>query len=91
MQFFAMKSNFLGVSFPPFLFRLAGGRKSMTVSRPKAIEASAEVKKAAQALPASWDWRNVDGIDFVGPVRNQGGERDVINSYMFFLSTLLRS
>jgi len=55
------------------LLRLAGGRKSMTVSRPKAIEASAEVKKAAQALPASWDWRNMDGIDFVGPVRNQGG------------------
>ena len=27
---------------------------------------------AAQALPEEFDWRNVDGKDYVSPVRNQG-------------------
>ena len=54
----------------------------MTLSRPKSVEPSAEVKKIADSLPPVWDWRDVDGIDFVGPVRNQGelSEGDSRNS-----------
>ena len=33
---------------------------------------TAEVEKAANDLPTSFDWRNVDGVNFVSPVRNQG-------------------
>ena len=27
---------------------------------------------AAQALPEEFDWRNVDGKDYISPIRNQG-------------------
>ena len=30
------------------------------------------VKASAKALPSSWDWRNVSGVNFVSPVRDQG-------------------
>ena len=40
--------------------------------RPKTAPVTEEVKKLADSLPSSFDWRNVNGIDFVPPVRNQG-------------------
>lgn len=48
------------------------------VSRSQEVEAieNAEVDpefKVASSLPESFDWRNVEGKTFIGPVRSQGG------------------
>ena len=40
--------------------------------RPKPAFPKRETLKAANKLPSNFDWRNVDGINYVSPVRNQG-------------------
>lgn len=50
-------------------------------SRPKPFQPSAEVLALAEKLPASFDWRDVNGMDYVSPVRNQGIQA------LFFFST----
>ena len=35
-------------------------------------EISEEDRLAAKALPEEFDWRNVDGKDYLSPIRNQG-------------------
>ncbi|CAL4073539.1 unnamed protein product, partial [Meganyctiphanes norvegica] len=39
---------------------------------PKPAEASAELKAHVSKLPTNWDWRNISGINYVAPVRDQG-------------------
>jgi cathepsin C len=34
--------------------------------------ADEETKKLASSLPASFDWRNISGVSFLSPIRNQG-------------------
>jgi cathepsin C len=50
---------------------MAGGKNSRHLSRPKPAPISEDVKKIAETLPLSFDWRNVNGQNFVSPVRNQ--------------------
>lgn len=66
-------NGILNIQSYEHMLKLAGGRKSMTLTRPQSVEPTAEMKKIADSLPPAWDWRNVDGADFVGAVRNQGG------------------
>jgi cathepsin C len=54
------------------LVNRAGGAKSRIPDIPKPALASDEVKKSVADLPASFDWRNIKGINYVSPVRNQG-------------------
>lgn len=39
--------------------------------------------KKAAALPLQWDWRNIEGLNFVSPVRNQG-ESHFLSVFEFF-------
>ncbi|XP_075054810.1 dipeptidyl peptidase 1-like [Mixophyes fleayi] len=52
------------------LLRRAGGRKSKIASIPPPAPMPTDEKY--QGLPDAWDWRNIQGANFVSPVRDQG-------------------
>lgn len=51
--------------------------------RPRPVEV--DVAKMAAALPEHWDWRDVDGVNFVSPVRNQGNPHLFKSQLQFFI------
>lgn len=54
------------------IVNMAGGNTASRLSFPQPAVPSDEDRRQAAALPAEWDWRNVNGIDYVPAVRNQG-------------------
>jgi len=80
------KIDYNGYSFEVednWVFRMDPEEKSRFLSRrpprePKALTASDEIGPLAKhlskrALPSSFDWRDVAGRSYIGPVRDQGG------------------
>uniref|UniRef100_S4RP41 Dipeptidyl peptidase 1 n=1 Tax=Petromyzon marinus TaxID=7757 RepID=S4RP41_PETMA len=54
------------------IVRRSGGTGSIIPNRPRAAAASDETRRRAAVLPAAWDWRDVRGVSYVSPVRDQG-------------------
>lgn len=54
------------------MLKRAGGRKSRIFNVPRPSSVRYNVKIEALKLPVEFDWRNVNGINYVSPVRNQG-------------------
>lgn len=49
----------------------AGGPASRIPVRVRPAPVTSDLAKMAAALPQHWDWRKVNGVSFVSPVRNQ--------------------
>lgn len=53
------------------IIRMSGGEKSKGYAKPRPTRVSPEIEMIAKQLPESFDWRNVNGINYVSPIRNQ--------------------
>nr|AHX24182.1 cathepsin C [Sinonovacula constricta] len=72
------QNSWKAVQYPQFenmdfedMIRMAGGRKSRIHNKPSPAPITQEQHQQLKSLPAEFDWRNVDGSNFVSPIRNQ--------------------
>ncbi|CAG2110494.1 unnamed protein product, partial [Medioppia subpectinata] len=54
------------------MYLMSGGPNSRVFNRPSPAPVTADVAAQAKELPENFDWRNVNGVNYVTPVRNQG-------------------
>ncbi|XP_036284138.1 dipeptidyl peptidase 1 isoform X2 [Pipistrellus kuhlii] len=73
----AVQKSWTATTYPEYetlslreMIRRSGGHRQR-IPRPKPAPLTAEIHEKLSSLPTSWDWRNVDGTNFVTPVRNQ--------------------